>query len=607
MGQWYDKWDENDAVFRSQRRIDKEDREQIEKGNLAKMIVPLTFAQIMTFISFNVMTLQQNRRFFELEPTGTEDNPLREPMELVLERDIRKNSWNAFLVQFFLDIGRFSLGVAEICYQEVTRKMRVPMTKTEDGPFGVPIETQTVDFQDIPVFVGNKVYPVSPYRWYPDVSLPLQRFQEGEYCGSEDMWSMSGLKGDGNLFNLDKIPKMSKKEFDTRKSISRIDEVQTRQNESMGANSSGGESDMVKSGSVVVTKIVLDIVPKDFEVEDGVSLGDEDFPVRYIVWYANDKTIVRFEEAYYLHCQFPYAMAQSSPDQHQLINESLADTCGPLASYFDWIANAHKASQANSLESKWVIDPENIDMKTVQGRSPFILMKKGASGTGVERYIKQFITTDVTQNALSEMGGLKELLESVTGFSGFMQGQSSPGRRSATQDKVVTQGASARGKLGLSCIWDSAFVSIGKQFIANNRQEMDADTFHRIVGNGPFGTAAMPIPVEELYSMFAADPVTIATSEDFFVFDGTLPSEKAFLAQSLQEILMEMLSNPQIAMVMGYGPQQFQQMMNDIYTLRGVTNARLPVPVATTQPAAPMGQPPQVLQLPPQNGGVGAA
>ena len=47
---------------------------------------------------------------------------------------------------------------------------------------------------------------------------------------------------------------------------------------------------------------------------------------------------------------------------------------------------------------------------------------------------------------MKDVADLKELLEQITGNTAQMQGQYSQGRRSATQDRVVAQGASARGK-----------------------------------------------------------------------------------------------------------------------------------------------------------------
>lgn len=597
-GRNYSTWDYNDAVFRGKRQIDKEDRAALAKNQPAKFVVPLSYAQVMTFVAFGTATVTQNPRFYTLQPTGTEDNPLTEPIEQILERDCRKNDWNAFLVQFFLDVGRFGLGCAEVCYTELTRKVRIPQTEEQVGAFGVSQPIMTNEFVDVPLFIGNKVYPISPYRFFPDATLPLTRFQEGEYCASEDMFSMSSLRGDANLFNLDEIPKMSQKDYDDRRKKSRIDPMQVLEQRVQGGTSTG---DKVTDGSVVVTKVCIDITPSDFKLDDEFLLGKEDFPVRYVVWYANDKTIIRFEEAYYLHGMFPYVAAQFLPDQHQTTNESLADVCDQIQNNITWLINCAVTQKRSSLDGKFIVDPAGVDIKTLESRSPYIFLKKNASQTGVDRYIKQFETRDNTTTYMQDAAQMKDLLEQCSGFSGFMQGQPSQGRRSATQDRVVSQGASARGKAIVTGLWDSAFAPLGRQFIANNRQEMDFETFSRIVGMGPHGPSKS-ITTEELYAAFHADPITIATAEDFFVFDATQPSERAFLAQSLQEILITVMSNPEAAMVLGYGPEQIRELFGQIYLLRGVTPAALPTPMPLPALAAPQNVMPMPGAAPAEGG-----
>lgn len=601
MAKNYSAWDRHDAVFRSKVRPDKEDRNAHAKGQPGKLIVPLTFSQIMTFVAHNIMTITQNKRFFELEPTGSEDNPLTEPLELILERDLRRNQWTTFLVQFFLDIGRFSLGVGEVCYKEDYRYVRLAKTDVRQNAFGGETEEISAGFEQIPTFVGNRIYPVSPYRFYPDVGrgLPMSRFQEGEFCGSEDVFSMSSLRGDKNLFNLDKIPVMDDETIKNRKAKSRIGEFKNRGNPNMGNTAGTSNGEFVKSGQVVITKMVLDIVPKDFEVGDGnTKLGDEDFPVRYVLWYANDGKIVRFEEAYYLHGMFPYFLGQFLPDQHQTVNEGLADVCDQLTSLVTWKLNAHVTSQRNTVESKWIVDPAGIDMRSLESRSPYIFLRKNASQMGVDKYIKQFATVDVTANVMNDISALSSLLDMATGFANMSQGQHSSGRRSATQDRVVAQGASARSKTTLGGIWDTSFEVLGKQLIANNRQEMDEETFTRIMGVRQWPVnpeTGVPFTTQEIFLLFKADPVAIATSEDFFVFDATLPSEKAFLAQSLQEIFMSIMSNPQFAAVLGFDANAIRELFNQIYLLRGVTPARLPSPPPA---GAPGLMPPNVVPGP---------
>jgi hypothetical protein len=173
------------------------------------------------------------------------------------------------------------------------------------------------------------------------------------------------------------------------------------------------------------------------------------------------------------------------------------------------------------------------------------------------------------------------------GLSAQLQGQYSSGRRSATQDRVVAQGASSRGKTTLGAIWETAFEPLGKQLIINNRQEMEFETFDRIMGKRDWPLnpeTQLPYTTDEIFTMFKASPQELVQNEDFFVYDGTTPSEKAFLAQSLQEIFTTILSNPQVAQILGIGPEFIKELFSQIYLLRVLLPATLP---ALTPPVAP--------------------
>lgn len=631
-------WDSNDRTFRSEYKPDKEDYESVRKGQMSKMIVPMTFSQVMTFVSFAIMSITQNKRFFELEPTGQEDDVILEPMELILERDLRRNQWTAFLVQFFLDVARFGRGAAEVCYKEEYRNIRITESTEYAGAFNSPRVETTSGFKRLPFFVGNKIYPISPYRFLYDARLPLTKYQEGEFCGCEDMFSYASLQSQDELFNLDKIPRYTLDGYRARRKWSRLDlGPMIHENPNLGdiqAGASTGGPDhsttMVTGGDVCVNKMCFDLIPKHFKDEGTAWFDPEiDFPVRYIVWYANDKTIIRFEEAYYLHCQFPYVAGQYIPDQHESLNSGLADVCNQLTALITWKINAHMASQKNSVESKYIVDPAGIDVKNLDSRSPYIFLKRNASQTGVDRYIKQFKTEDTTANVFQDVGSITDLTEKITGLSAQLQGQYSQGRRSATQDRVVAQGASSRGKTTLGAIWDTAFEPLGKQLITNNRQEMDFETFERIMGNrtwpdnpnvppvvDPITGAQLgtPYTTEEIFAMFKSTPEDLVQNEDFFVYDGTTPSEKAFLAQSLQEIFVTILSNPQVAAMLGVGPNFIKELFSQIYLLRGVTPARLPAltPPATPPQVAPTGEgappgAPQITALPSPAAGTSAS
>ena len=155
--------------------------EQELRDKPIKMVVPSTFAQVMTFTSFLFLLYTQNKTFYELLPTGDEDYGTKHrDMEKVLERDTRANQWNAMLFQHLLDTSRFGTGVLECCWTRKMTRIYVPEEPVVATIAGVETEVRAgSEWREYLKYEGNLVRPVSPYRWFPDTQVSDCGFSEG--------------------------------------------------------------------------------------------------------------------------------------------------------------------------------------------------------------------------------------------------------------------------------------------------------------------------------------------------------------------------------------------------------------------------------------------
>ena len=71
MSKSYEDWDNQMQIYKGERQPDKDDREQSKRDKPVKMVVPTTFAQVMTFTSFLFMLYTQNRTFMSFCHRGT--------------------------------------------------------------------------------------------------------------------------------------------------------------------------------------------------------------------------------------------------------------------------------------------------------------------------------------------------------------------------------------------------------------------------------------------------------------------------------------------------------------------------------------------------------
>lgn len=541
MSGYYKEWDKRVKVYNAERVLDKEDAKAVRDGEPPKMVVPLSFAQVNTFVAFLILLFFQRSRFFELKATGSEDNQLREVSELGLETDTKLNKWVSLCFQLFLDIARFGLGIVKHGWTEETATVTV---LEERKAFGQTVAKTPVK-QNVVVREYTKAVVVSPYRFFPDCRLPLTRFQEGEFCASEDEYTkiaLQTLEKNGAVAGVKHIQPFTGEFLTGRRENSRFANINL-------------DEPHKDTNMTCITEVQVKLVPSDFD------LGDETFPVMYVVWYANDSRIVRLEEMNYVHDSFTYALQQFTPDQHCQLNKSLSAIIDVLQTTVDWYMNARVASVRRTLDNQLVVDPSGVDMTTVENRSRVILLKKGASRTGVDRYIMPLPVTDVTAGHLSDVQLLMgPITEGSTGINQQMLGQAHTGRRSATEMRNVAQGAASRITMVGSLIWEGIFEPIGRCMLLNRRQNISQEGYTSFAGQGQ--------EAQGVYAAYKADPVTLAKSSDFFVFDGTAPSEKQYMAQVLQELLGIVLQNPQSAQMLGI--VDAQGLLREIYALRGM-------------------------------------
>jgi hypothetical protein len=293
------------------------------------------------------------------------------------------------------------------------------------------------------------------------------------------------------------------------------------------------------------------------------KLGPDDYECLYTFRLVNDR-LVSISKSGYLHDSFNYDMGQFSPDHEAKLTEGLSDVINALQDTVSWLYNSRIAAVRQSLDRHLVVNPQWVDIASLESRSPIIYLKKGSPNQDIRSLIHQLEIKDTTASHFNDADILMKTMQYVTGVNENAMGQFSGGRRSATENRAANAGAAQRMKMILSCAWDNALGPLGYKMMINQRQGISAETYTKIFGEDP-KTAA-------LFPRFApSDPRVLVGNEDFFTFDATLTSEKGFLAQSMQEMLVAAMSNPEFVVATG---MDIEKLFNEIQTLRGITNVQ---------------------------------
>jgi hypothetical protein len=566
---YHGQWQKNIDSYKAQRRTDEKDRKAMARGEPRKMILPMTYSQVDTFVSFCYTLFTQKDMFYELLANGAEDELAKTIAESVLERDLTSSNWYGDkLTQFLKDVAVFDLGIIKHTWANETKLTQQSYIDEATGA------TQVEDVEET-VFQGNRLYCINPFRFFPDPRMPVTQFQDGEFVGSVSEYSKHQLRRmeqEGKIVGLDFVSKMSEDQFDRKWLSLTFDQYSTYYKQGwQGVNP-----------PYALTEIQLNIIPADWTLEDGKPLGPETQVVKYVAWILNDQRLVFLSPLNYPHDQFTYDVAVYDYDQNAFLGVSLAELLETLQDTATWFVNSRITSVRKVIDNRLIVDPKGIEMNDLKSRSPVIRLKPAMAGFGVQNMVTQLNLQDVTTNHLSDVQFLEQASSRATGITENLMGLFATGRRSASEARAVNSNATARLKKIAAGIWQNGLRPLGQKLLTNLRSGMDATQLVRIIGEVRFIEN-----IAGVQQFMHIDRSHFDASFDFRIFDGTLPSEKNLIAEGLGEMLQTLLQAPQLIEMFGLN---LQELFFEYLRMKGIRNVeRFRLPQGTTTPGGSMG------------------
>jgi hypothetical protein len=131
--------------------------------------------------------------------------------------------------------------------------------------------------------------------------------------------------------------------------------------------------------TIIISEVQRTIIPTQYEV-DGEPLGEEDYPVKYNMWIANDNRLIKCEPLNYLHNEFTYSMAQFVYDNNVLVSAGLSDVIDQLQATISWFINSRITNVRKVIGDKLVVNTQYVNMTDLQQRRPVIRLTGAASG-----------------------------------------------------------------------------------------------------------------------------------------------------------------------------------------------------------------------------------
>lgn len=596
MSKHHAQWDNNSYIYRGYRVGDKQDADAVKDGEPPKIIVPITYAQIQTALSFIMSTFAQRENLFEVRGMGPEDEKNSFALNMDLQYQSHKDHLALKLYYWALDSLKQGFGVVRSEWVEDYEKLRVSReVQANDATalfarmFGKPVPTRREEsVEDVLCYQGNRITNISPYAFFPDPDVSIANFESGSFVATEEEVSLSSLTKDEGImfFGTDKIPESYPLELaDSRYRRARGPFAQTKD----VPNSIDGQASA--KGMSVRTEMQFNASEAQLSKMTGQKFGNDPKPVKWLMTVVNDSKIIRFEKCTYLHGRYNFNVIEFSPDHDAFFNPGLADTIFELQNIITFFLNSHITNVRKIIANRFIVDPGKVEMDDITSGRLYI-RTKGVTGGDVKRVIEQLQVSDITRTHVQDMDVLLKLVQLVTGVNDNALGQFSQGRRSATEARNVNAGAAARLKMHATLMWQMGVEPLGRKYIANTRQWRTREVYDQIVG-----AEAVNAPYDQV---ILADPTRIAGGYDFTSFDATLPTDRQFQAGALQELFGLLVSNPNSMQLLNKNPMPLMEHIAKLYGIKNLSDFDLQplmqpqaqvVPDAQAAQAAEQGTP----------------
>jgi hypothetical protein len=434
---------------------------------------------------------------------------------------------------WLLDQGKYGLGVIGEFWDKEERI--IAQIIEEPAQFFGSIQIRKARKRKItdrvPGYVGNKLYNVRPFDFFPDPRVPVHRFQEGEFCGvyGELGWNTILRRAEQGMYtNIELLRPGERGSVGEREAGSAQLELPDTDEFHTSNPFDKKASDVTK-----IYECYIELIPSKWE------LGKGDMPEKWVFTVTNDfKIVIGAQPLGAWHNKFPFHVLEFEPEAYSIVPRGIPEILKPIQDTVDWIFNSHMYNVRKVLNNQFVVDPSRIVMKDALDGVPggMIRLKPSAYGTDPKLALHQLEVTDVTQNHLRDLQVVNDMGQRTLGVSDAILGlQQRTGRRSATETRQSTTFGINRLKTVAEYISAMGWSPMSQMLVQNSQQYYDMERKFRIVGDlldfaGP--------------KFIDVDPESIQGFYDFVPIDGTLPVDRFAQANLWRELLAQMKNVP---------------------------------------------------------------
>lgn len=539
------KSEEDFIAFMPEKDVDAQRRNLRDVGGepqFTTLRIPFDYAVLMSAHTYWTSVFLGRNPVFQYQGRSGAGEDQVLAVEAMMDYQLAVGKMLPQLYIWLLDVGKYGLAIAGSHWSKekiiVNREVEVP-----DTFLGVDLGSSKSEMKRFVMdgYQGNRLYNVRPWDFFPDPRVPIQRMQEGEFCGryTQVGWNhMAKRAAAGDYFNINVVrAKRQASANRDRGSSQVIQPVNSSEGVGFGFGgpTMGLGGDVLDMQTIDLLEMYVELIPRDW------GLGDSGFPEKWVFVIANDQVVVAAQPLGDYHDKFPFYLLEYEPDGYAMFKRSLLEIVGPMTDVITWLINTHFYNTRKSLNDMFVVDPTKIVLKDLKNPAPgkIIRLKEEMYGQDVRNAIWQFPVQNTTQQHLQDTGILSSLIQRVSGVNDNIMGLlDQGGRKTATE--VRTSSSFGVNRLKTVAEWFSAtgFSEMAQTLLQSTQQHYSGQEKLRLAGDFFLHPGAQ----KEL-------TVTPQSIQGFFNFtgvDGTLPVDRFAQVNMWTQLLQQMASSPQV-------------------------------------------------------------
>lgn len=527
MNPRYPSWNEIDRTLTSFMPLNVKEKKmfRIDKRKPIPIVVPLTYANLETLQTYSSAAMLQEP-MMQFEGNGPEDVYGAILLERLVQMQNRKAK-NAMAIDTMIrDAYAYGMGITHCIWQRRTTAQRLaqPITTYSEILGADVIEREAGELYEKVMFEGNVLENIDVYRYLPDPSVAAHNIQEGGFVGWSDPETRTNLlnreQWDESLFNCRYLNGIQ----DGRSSVVR---EQSSRWEKAGVEYRNPAQNVYP---VDVIWMYIDLIPALFGPE-GRRLGDSYYPEKWVFALAADRIVIAAQPVNLNHGMYPVTVATPNMDGYSVSPISELEITYGLQNVADFMFNSHSMNVRKALNDMFVIDPALINVRSLREPGPgkLIYLKRSQWAMGkIDAAIKQFQVTDVTQNNMRDLAGVKSLTEDVMGTQGGLRGDMPGGNRervTAQEVRGANSGSLRRLQMKTRRL-GYAMQDLATMMAYNTQQFMSEETYVKVAGRLE---AELIEEMGEGYQgsrgRVAVKPMDLEIAWDIIEHDGSFPGD----------------------------------------------------------------------------------